>query len=256
MLYHRLFREAEEVRWRVADVPWDQIDSSAVDDNLLFAVRSAIEGELGTFGGTRQFMDLFESDGDFTQWLAVWFYEETKHPHVLALWLEHVAGEPVESAAIASGHQTTRFSGSRAATLASNFIAEVMAAQAYLALARYSPEPVLTHIATRLAGDEARHASHFYSYLRKELAKSPKPMRDTRKILIMLDMWLREASALVHPVKTKLADAREAMNIDELPVGGAAFERKVCRMFGHLIGDPSVSSHEDVRSLLRERSVL
>src|SRR5436309_2655461 len=76
VLYYRLFEEAEKVRWQLGDIPWQDIDYAAVNEELVLAVRSAIAGELGTFGGTRQFMDLFASDGDFTQWLAVWFYEE------------------------------------------------------------------------------------------------------------------------------------------------------------------------------------
>jgi rubrerythrin len=255
MLYYRLFEEAERVRWSLHGLPFDAIQHARVDQELISAVRAAVAAELETHGATRQLMDMFADDGDFSQWLAVWLYEETKHPHALILWLQHV-GIAVASDAIAVGHSAQKFSNSRAATLASNVIAEVIASQAYLALARYSPEPVLAHIATRLAGDEARHGSHFYSYLRKELARSQQRDRDESKVLIVLDMWLRDSANILHPVRTTLAKSGSEFPHPNDGRGeeGPSTEIRLCKMFGYLIGQPDVTSRTDVRRALRERA--
>ncbi|MDP9332388.1 MAG: ferritin-like domain-containing protein [Actinomycetota bacterium] len=249
-LYYRLFDAAEQVRWRVQDVPWAAIQHEVIDDDLIGAVRRAVVGELQTFGGTRQLMDLFADDGDFTQWLAVWFYEETKHPHVLTLWLKH-AGVVLTSDDMAAGHEAASFTNSRVVTLASNVVAEAIGAQSYLALARYSRDPVLAHIAYRLAGDEARHGSHFFSYLRREVARSSQPDRDRRRALIVLDMWLRNSEKVLHPAKTTLDFSGVSGNGVEWTMMRSALEDRLSRTFGFLVGE-DLSTHDDVKRAIRK----
>src|SRR4051794_40535054 len=85
--YYRLLEASEQGRWIFADLPWDSFDETKVTPDLLHNAKAAAFGELTTFSATEAFMKLFHDDIDFTQWLAVWFYEETKHPLALIKWL-------------------------------------------------------------------------------------------------------------------------------------------------------------------------
>jgi NAD(P)-dependent dehydrogenase (short-subunit alcohol dehydrogenase family) len=88
-LCHQLFAEAERVRRRSADIPWSSLDPSRASPALVALVREAAFSELTTHSATRRFLQEFSDDVDFTQWIAVWFYEESTHPQVLMQWLHH-----------------------------------------------------------------------------------------------------------------------------------------------------------------------
>ena len=70
LTYYQLFEVAEKARWNITDIPWDQIDHSKVNDNLIELIKTIAFGELTTYSATKSFMDMFSDDPDFTQWLA------------------------------------------------------------------------------------------------------------------------------------------------------------------------------------------
>src|ERR1041384_3926061 len=90
MLHTSLFDQAEGVRWQMSEIPWARIDRDAVTEPLRALVKEIAFAELTTFSATRRFMTDFADDVDFTQWISVWFYEESKHPQALLRWLRHV----------------------------------------------------------------------------------------------------------------------------------------------------------------------
>lgn len=115
-VYGDLFVEAERVRWRMTDIPWDQFEDDKVDDGLVYLVRRATTAEFTTFQATQRFMHEYYDDVDFTQWIAVWFYEETKHPQALMRWLANV-GESFTESDVLQARETFPFVKSRIGTL-------------------------------------------------------------------------------------------------------------------------------------------
>jgi hypothetical protein len=198
-LYPQLFAQAEVVRWRMQDLPWRRLEPSAVSDGLRQLVREIAFSEMTTATATRKFLTDFSDDVDLTQWIAVWFYEETKHPHALMTWLREL-GDCVDSAFVLRGRATAPFMRSRIGTLVTNIISEMVASAGYAALAARAPEPVLRTIARHLAGDEARHAASFYAYARRHLERSTQPAADRRDALKVLYLWFSGSALVSHPV--------------------------------------------------------
>jgi len=227
-LYPQLFAQAEVVRWRMQDIPWRRLDRGAVSDALRQLVREIAFSEMTTATATRRFLTDFPDDIDLTQWIAVWFYEETKHPDVLLRWLRQV-GVVVDDRFVHHGRATAPFMRSRMGTLVTNVISEMVASTGYVALRDRSPEPVLGQIAGRLAADEARHCASFYQYARRHLERSRDPDRERRDALKILFMWFHSNELVSHPVSEFFQRHQVAFDITTV-------RDRVSRLIGLLIG--------------------
>lgn len=251
-LFDHLFDEAERVRWRMADLPWDRIDRAVVTPALTALVGEIAFSELTTHSATRRFLTEFADDTDLTRWIAVWFYEETKHPQVLLRWLAAV-GVAVDDEFLRRGRATAPFMKSRMGTLATNIVSEMVAATGYARLAAQCREPVLARIAGLLAADEARHAASFYRYAARHLASSPDPERDRRDALKVLYLWFQDNERVAHPVNEFYG--RGAGRADLTAAGGglAALEvaprERICRLFATLLDLPLDGASELRRAI-------
>jgi Fatty acid desaturase len=249
-LHSRLFDEAERVRWRMIDVPWGDIDKAKVSPGLIALVREATYAELTTFSATRRFLQEFADDADLSQWMSVWFYEETKHPQVLMRWLSHF-GESCDERFVSRGRVTAPFMKSRFGTLVTNVISELVASNSYLSLHRHSSEPVLAQIAKNLAADEARHASSFYAFARKMLQRTPAPDALRLDGLKVLYMWFVENDRVAHPVNEFHGRAAQQPatqdTLSEMRMSIEPVNRRAFRMIGTLLG-LSIESADDIRA--------
>lgn len=243
-LFYRLFAEAELVRWKMAEYPWSTIRKSEVSPAWLAVARETLVGELTTFSATERFFTDFGDDVDFTQWLTVWLYEETKHPSAILMWLD-AFGEKFDSRFMLQGRQTLPFMPSRIGTLATNIISEMVAATIYITLTRQPGiEPVLGRICQNIGGDEARHAASFYRYAQKYLQRSEQPDQDKLMALKVLYFWTTpELNARVgHPVNMlanryqTMPVLQEAVPQDEMQSAIASTYRRACRVFETLLG--------------------
>jgi len=197
--YYSLFDVAEDVRWTMSSIPWDQIDMTAVDERLISLIRGAWYGELTTYSATQSFMTLFKDDIDFTQWMSVWLYEETKHPHALAKWLSLV-GSPLSEAAFREGRVITPMTGSQVEMLTWNIISEVVAAMNYTWTAKITTEPVLKVILHNLGKDEMRHSQGFEHYCKKLIRAAEDPDAERIKCLRATWAFLQSDQSIGHPV--------------------------------------------------------
>ncbi len=197
--YYSLFDVAEKARWQMTDIAWDKIDKTLVNQSLLDTVKVITFGELTTYSATRSFMEMFEDDIDFTQWLAVWLYEETKHPHALTKWLA-LNDVKLTGEYLMQGRTITPMTDSRVEMLTFNIISEIVAGNMYLATAETVPEPVLQDIALKLAKDEMRHSVGFENYCRKAIAESADP--DYEKMIALRSAWVfvQDNQFIEHPV--------------------------------------------------------
>jgi len=197
--YYELYDVAENARWKMSDIPWETIDRSVVDDRLIGLVQGIAFGELTTYSATHSFMNLFEDDIDFTQWLAVWLYEETKHPHVLAKWLSHV-DHPLSAKFFRQGRKITPMTGSRVEMLTFNIISEIVATTNYTRTSKIMPEPVMKLILHKLGQDEMRHSQGFERYCRQVIQNSEDPDKDRIACLRATWAFLHSDEAIAHPV--------------------------------------------------------
>lgn len=197
--YYELFDIAEEARWTMSSIPWDQIDMSVVDSNLVSLVRGAFFGELTTYSATHGFMNLFTDDIDFTQWLSIWLYEETKHPHAFAKWLSLV-GHPLSESFFREGRVITPMTGSQVEMLTFNIISEVVAAVNYTRTAKITTEPVLKVILHNIGKDEMRHSVGFEHYCKKLIRESVDPDAERIKCLRATWAFLQSDQSIGHPV--------------------------------------------------------
>jgi hypothetical protein len=250
-LYPTLAVESEKVRWALADLPWADLRPELAPPGLRALVREMAFSEHATYSATQRFMQTFADDVDFTQWLAVWFYEETRHPHALLAWLARL-GEPVDRDFVGKGRVSTPFMRSRTGTLVTNVISEVTAAQAYRTMATSAREPVLAAIARRICGDEARHASAFFRYAERRIATSGNVDRERLDALKVLHFWLNEAAQVTHPINQMIERVRASTEAGQaLSFDLTSVNRRVTRLVGLLAGHPSLRQ-EDLPALLVE----
>ena len=240
-VYPSLILESEAVRWALADLPWSTLTPSLAPPALRALVREMAFYEQTTYSATARFMQAFYDDVDFSQWLAVWFYEETRHPHALITWLRRL-GETIDDAFVLRGRVSSPFMKSLTGTLVTNVISEVTASHAYHRLSALSDEPVLKAIARCLATDEARHAAGFFLFARKRLARSPNPARDTLDSLKVLHLWLNGSDNVTHPINQllqRLSRGDDGANAkSELRLDLDKIRLRVTRLVGILLGLP------------------
>jgi ferredoxin len=153
-LYYELFDEAEKARWRVADVPLHAVAKDRVSPALVEMVRANAASEMTTFTASRRFLQEFADDPDFSQWITIWAYEETKHPQILMRWLA-VLGETFDAAFVMKGRWASPFARSRASMLTTNVISEMVASAGYVRLARPPASPRAARVAQRPGEDGA-----------------------------------------------------------------------------------------------------
>jgi tRNA isopentenyl-2-thiomethyl-A-37 hydroxylase MiaE len=169
--YYDLLGLSEKARWEFHELPWDGLDRSKVTEDAIHNTKTAAYGELTTFSATESFMNLFRSDIDFTQWLAVWFYEETKHPLALIRYLK-LLDIPTDENFIHDGRAISPMVNDRVVMLVSNICSEIAANTSYTYVNKSVEEPLLSDITRNLARDEMRHSNGFQFYLRKTLARA------------------------------------------------------------------------------------
>jgi Rubrerythrin. len=248
-LYYGLFREAESVRWKMSDIPFDAIEKDKAPPGLVELIRANAAAELTTWTATNQFFQGFSDDVDFTQWMTVWLYEETKHPQALMCWAKHF-GESFDTGFFLEGRKTYPFMNSKMGTLTFNILSEIEAATYYLSVSRNVQEPVLKLITKNLAADEARHASSFYLYAKKRVTQSDNPQLERFEALKMLYFWLVRHQNVQHPVAlfaNKIARGGEFEGLDRIV--GYNTENMHVRMrtmIGNLVG-LTLDNKEEVR---------
>lgn len=243
-LYYRLFDEAEAVRWKMADCGWSELRPADASPAWRTIARETLVSELTTFSATERFFADFADDVDFTQWLTVWLYEETKHPSAALRWLDAL-GDKFDSRFMLQGRQTIPLMPSKMGTLATNVISEMAAAAIYMALsAQPTCEPVLRRIYRNCGGDEARHAAGFYAYAKKRLARADDPRAEQVAALKLLLFWISpELNRRVsHPVNLFINRYKAIPEIEAAVPRGAieaavdnAYRRAI-RVFESLLG--------------------
>jgi hypothetical protein len=237
--YYRLLEASEKARWILSELPWDGIDETKVTPELIEDIKIAAYGEFTTFSATEAFMKLFADDVDFTQWLAVWFYEETKHPLAFIKWLAKV-GMPTDESLIRQGRKIAPMTASTVEMLTSNVCSEIVAHTAYHLLEKAVAEPVLATILRNVARDEMRHSNGFQFYCLKAIRQAADPERERLRALRVawfLSQPLRDG-VTQHPVFLTLPKMRYVDTGELERLLRKRITERVARMLDLEIPDP------------------
>jgi ferredoxin len=255
-LYEHFARLSERVRWSLDGVAWQRLAPDRASPGLRAMVREMAFSEHATYSATQRFMQTFADDVELTQWLSIWFYEETRHPHALSSWLRRIGAPPAdEHDFVIRGRISTPFMKSKMGTLVTNVVSEVTAASAYRTMARAGAEPVLTQIAGFIAADEARHAASFLRFARRRLDSAEDPARERLDALKVLHFWLNDMQQVTHPINQMLdrlrADATGSDALTTLSFDFGAIKRRVTRMIGLLVDVPLATPDDVLPELKR-----
>lgn len=161
--------------WTSDDISWHGFDASRVDAGLLKIAKAAALVERNGADYARYLCNIFADDPAFQQAAQDWGVDETRHGDVLGRWAEmadpdfsfadafarFVAGYGIPVAS------TRSVRGSRTGELVARCIVEVGTSAYYTSLQQAAAEPVLAEICRRIATDEFRHYTLFYSHLKR-----------------------------------------------------------------------------------------
>lgn len=168
--------------WKIEELPWDKLDPSKVDADLLKVIKAAALVEYNAETYADYLCKVFKDDAEFCATARGWALEEVQHGKVLGLWAEKI--DPAWNleramAKFRAGYMPEHFvngtessvRGSRSGEMIARCMVETGTSSYYSAIGASTDEPVLKEICAKVAGDEFRHYKTFYDTLNRYLAK-------------------------------------------------------------------------------------
>ncbi len=161
--------------WTLADIPWDRFDPTAVEPELLRAVKAAalVEGNAADY--VTYLCKISGEDAALKAAIGTWGEEEAQHGAALARWAG--LADPAFDYPAAMRRFTAAYRlpldaaasvrGSLAGELVARCVVECGTSSFYSAIRDAAREPVLKLVAARIAGDEFRHYKLFYDHFRR-----------------------------------------------------------------------------------------
>jgi len=164
--------------WKIEDLPWDRLDPSKVDEDLLKVIKAAALVEYNAEAYAEYLCKVFHDDEEFKQVAQAWADEEVQHGEALGLWAEKIDPSWKLETAMAKfregytpehfiGDANTSVRGSRSGEMIARCMVETGTSSYYSAIGQNVDEPVLKVICAKIAGDEFRHYKLFYDTLNK-----------------------------------------------------------------------------------------
>lgn len=159
--------------WSIAELPWDQLDPSKVDTDILKIIKAAALVEYNGNDYADYLCNVFHDDPVIQDATRQWATEEIQHGAALGEWAERVDPSWSFQDAVkrfrdgysinTDAQQSVR--GSRSGELVARCIVETGTSSYYTALSEATDEPVLQRICRLIAADEFRHYKLFYDFL-------------------------------------------------------------------------------------------
>jgi rubrerythrin len=183
------------VHWKMEDIPWDRLDKSKADADLIKVVKAAALVEYNAATYADYLCKVFEGDAAFQQLARDWAIEEVQHGETLGKWAELVDPSWNLLDAVAkfrAGYQPEHFTGevsasvrgSRSGEMIARCMVETGTSSYYSAIGASIDEPVLKEICAKIAGDEFRHYKLFYDTLNRYL--DAEKMTRTKRLKVAL----------------------------------------------------------------------
>ena len=170
-----VFTSYQHATWVMEQIPWDEFRPDLVEPEYITFAKGAIMGESNSVAATHGLLAEFADDYDFSQFACIWGYQEIQHHLVFQTWLQ-LAGHAVSYEKVSAMREPYPEGVTKAASLATNVICEVLTNHMYKSVSRAMREPVIAKIAGRASGDEARHAREFAHYTKRRLTANPEEL--------------------------------------------------------------------------------
>lgn len=214
----RVFAAYQHATWEMKQIPWDSFRADLVKPEYVVFAKGAIMGESNSVAATHGLLNEFADDYDFSQFACIWGYQEIQHHLAFQTWL-NMAGHGVAFEKVAVMREPYPPGVTKAASLATNIICEVLTNHMYKCVSRAVEEPVIAKIMQRASGDEARHAREFAYYTGRRLAAHPE-----------------ECASVVETLYVYMGTTRDM------------YRHPVSRFKGHL---PELEGHETIDEVFR-----
>lgn len=160
--------------WSLEDIPWQDIDHSALADQelLFYLVTSASFIETATDTYARNLISYYAGDAEATVWLErYWQHEELQHGralrrYALAAWPGFDWDQVYQEffAEFSATCTVEALEPNRCLEMVSRCIVEMGTSSYYTSLSRFSPDPVLSLLTRLIREDEVHHYKYFYRY--------------------------------------------------------------------------------------------
>jgi hypothetical protein len=175
MLFSKLFIEMEKARWSLfSDIPWEQFNGDKLSSRQVHGIKMNALLEWAAMPTAEMFLRDNAQDPDFSAFMSIWFYEEQKHSLVLLEYLRRFAPEQLPTEDELSAVRFSFDTAPPLESLALHFCGEVRLNQWYKCAQEYHDEPVIKHIYSLLAQDEARHARAYFQYMQRAISSHGK----------------------------------------------------------------------------------
>ena len=166
--------------WTLDQVSWASFDPTAVNPDMLAAIKAAALVEYNAPDYVAYLKRVFgNSPPETLDWIERWGAEESQHGKALGRWAE--MADPSFSlddafARFRKGYRPAHFQGddsdsvrgSRRGEMIARCVVESGTSSYYSAIRDATDEPVLKEIAGRISADEYRHYKLFYESLHKQ----------------------------------------------------------------------------------------
>lgn len=166
--------------WTIEGLPWDRLEPSKVDADLLKVIKAAALVEYNAESYADYLCRVFSDDPEFQAEVRRWAVEEVQHGAALGAWAERIDPSWSLEEAMAkfrAGYKIEHFAndnsirGSRAGEMVARCMVEIGTSSYYTAIGNACAEPVLKQICANIAGDEFRHYKLFYDTLNRYLKR-------------------------------------------------------------------------------------
>ena len=165
------------LHWNYEELPWDRLDHSKVDPDLVPLIKAAALVEFNADDYTAYLCNVFHDDPEFQGVAKGWAVEEVQHGRALGKWAELVDPTFDFDRAVQrfrDGYKVpidlnASVRGSRTGEMIARCMVETGTSSYYAAIGDSTDEPVLKLICKNIAADELRHFKIFYTYTKKYL---------------------------------------------------------------------------------------
>ncbi len=172
VLYPDIFKKLESARWSMMhDIPWHQFTAAKISEQQLYGIRMNAILEWSAMPTAEMFLRDNQHDADFAAFISIWFFEEQKHSLALLEYLRRFAPHYVPCEKDLAKVRFTFDPAPPLESLMLHFCGEIRLNQWYRCARNWHTEPVIQHIYTLLANDEARHARVYFEYMKRALQK-------------------------------------------------------------------------------------
>ena len=252
MLFPELSRQLEAARWHTdRDLPWESFETGMLSRDQALMVKMHAIDAWAQAGARDDALDDAINDGDLSAFTVLWRVEAQRHAQLLMEYLRRFRPQLVPSDDELQEVRVQRPQGNALEALMRRFCEEIRQNHWHRRAADWHTEPLISHIYTTLAHDDARHGGAWRRYLQRDLARHGDRARATFSRMAVIVLNARRTAVPPHAsemvtgfdelpgqtLKQRLTDPRWLERwLDEQIRFDARWEQKVIERTLHHVG--------------------